>query len=357
MTTSSETLSMRLGKSMQRTGERVIDSTSLDRWIAILSSIFLAGLFLDGWAHNNIPQLIDTFFTPYHALLYGGFFAVAGTLAFTLVRNVARGVALREALPKAYIPAMLGVLLFLAGGVGDFIWHETFGFEDDIEALLSPTHLVLAAGAVLYITAPLRSLWQRKDSGTATWSTLWPALFSMLTLLSLLTFFTQYATLARPGAMINVPVGRDMEFLRSQQGIFLMLMPSILLTGSVLFLMRRWQLPFGSLTFLVGVNSTLMFVMSWNDSMKTPAILPAILLAALAIDLLYAWLQPSENRSTAIRVFAFAMPFVMTAFLMAALLMTQTLWWEIHMWAGIPFITGAAGLFLSFLTNPMPVQE
>jgi hypothetical protein len=74
-----------------------------DRWVAVLSTIFLLGLFLDGWAHNNIDDLIETFFTPYHGVLYGGLFLVAGFLSVNLVRNVAAGVALRKALPKGYI--------------------------------------------------------------------------------------------------------------------------------------------------------------------------------------------------------------------------------------------------------------
>jgi hypothetical protein len=34
-------------------------------------------MFLDAWAHNNLAQL-ETFFTPWHAVLYSGFVALAG---------------------------------------------------------------------------------------------------------------------------------------------------------------------------------------------------------------------------------------------------------------------------------------
>ena len=34
-------------------------------WLVVLSSLWLfAGLYLDGWAHNNIADTIDSFFTP-----------------------------------------------------------------------------------------------------------------------------------------------------------------------------------------------------------------------------------------------------------------------------------------------------
>ena len=41
-------------------------------WIMILVIIWgIGGLFLDGWAHTNLPRL-ETFFTPWHAVLYSG---------------------------------------------------------------------------------------------------------------------------------------------------------------------------------------------------------------------------------------------------------------------------------------------
>ena len=76
MTTSSTTLS---AKRVRRgANEYPAGSLGFDLVVALLSSVFIVGLFLDGWAHNNIPDLIETFFTPYHALLYGGAIQTAG---------------------------------------------------------------------------------------------------------------------------------------------------------------------------------------------------------------------------------------------------------------------------------------
>jgi hypothetical protein len=42
-------------------------------WLVVISSLWIfAGLYLDGWAHNNIPEQIDSFFTPWHLALYSG---------------------------------------------------------------------------------------------------------------------------------------------------------------------------------------------------------------------------------------------------------------------------------------------
>src|SRR5688500_17478653 len=42
----------------------------------LFSAWLLSGLFIDGWAHSNLPTL-ETFFTPWHAALYSGFLATA----------------------------------------------------------------------------------------------------------------------------------------------------------------------------------------------------------------------------------------------------------------------------------------
>ena len=328
-------------------------SLRFDSWIALLSSIFIAGVFLDGWAHNNIQALIDTFFTPYHGALYGGFFLVAGLLTFTLVRNVLQGYAWAYALPPGYQLALTGVLVFLVGGVGDLLWHELFGFEADVEALLSPTHLLLATGAALFVTAPLRAAWQRPSRSQEGWRELWPALLALTGLISLLTFFLQYATYARPDALIDRPL-RD-SYFQSSAGIFAQLMPTLLITGAALFWLRRWRMPVGGFTLFITANYTLMFLMTMKDSFKAPWSLVATVVAGVVIDLLYQQLQPDSTHLTAMRRFAFLTSFAISALYMLSMLLTQTLWWPIHMWAGIPFLSGVAGLFLSFVAYPPTV--
>ena len=54
-----------------------------------------------------------------------------------------------------------------------------FGFEVNIEALLSPTHLLLASSAILIMAGPFRAAWQRTDAVNAhNWRTLFPALLA-----------------------------------------------------------------------------------------------------------------------------------------------------------------------------------
>ena len=61
-------------------------------WMVVLASLwFMGGMFLDGWAHANLASSLETFFTPWHAVLYSGFLAVASVLMLNLARNMARG--------------------------------------------------------------------------------------------------------------------------------------------------------------------------------------------------------------------------------------------------------------------------
>lgn len=147
----------------------------------------LGGLFLDGWWHINDPSM-ETFFTPWHAVLYSGVLVLAGVVAeATLVRR-RRGSSWREAVPPGYLPAAAGAALFAAGASTDLVWHEILGIEVGVEALLSPPHLALGAAGLLVMAAPWRAaaLSGRRDAP-------WTAVLSAAFVVAQLGFFTQYA--------------------------------------------------------------------------------------------------------------------------------------------------------------------
>lgn len=168
-------------------------SQKFDRTAIALCSWLMIGLYTDGWAHNHVPEL-ETFFTPWHAVLYSGLLAVASFLIVNLIKNRLKGYSWQWALPAGYGLSILGVLIFTIGGICDFIWHSIFGIEVGVEALLSPPHLGLALGGALMVTGPLRSAWQQTKGKTASGLVAqFPMLLSLTFLLSLLTFFTQFA--------------------------------------------------------------------------------------------------------------------------------------------------------------------
>ena len=48
---------------------------------------------------------------------------------------------------------------FLLAGLMDMVWHTVFGIEITIDALLSPSHLLLSIGSIMLLTSPVRSWW------------------------------------------------------------------------------------------------------------------------------------------------------------------------------------------------------
>src|SRR5438045_978437 len=127
----------------------------------------VGGIFLDGWAHTNLV-LLESFFTPWHAVLYSGYLAVVVHMGWLIgrrsgTRTIADFIA---AIPRGYELGLVGALMFGVAGVGDMLWHLAFGIEQNLAALLSPTHLVLFLSAILMLTCPLRAAWSdtRLDS-------------------------------------------------------------------------------------------------------------------------------------------------------------------------------------------------
>src|SRR5262249_56814071 len=131
-----------------------------DWLIGLLSCWLTGGFFLDGWAHNHLGSM-ETFFTPWHAVLYSGFAAIMTTLLVAWLRGLYDRRPLTAAVPEGYELSALGVLVFGLGGVLDLVWHLRFGIEAGTDALLSPTHLLLAASGILIVTGPLRAPWRQ----------------------------------------------------------------------------------------------------------------------------------------------------------------------------------------------------
>ena len=163
-------------------------------WVAVaLGALVVGGGYLDGWAHRH-DRVDQSFFTPWHAVPYVGMALTGALLAVGAWRRHAAGASWRAALPPAYRLSAAGIVLFGVADVGDLAWHTLFGIEKDTAALLSPTHLGLAAGWTLLSTGPLRQLLSAsRDSPARGWGTLGPAVLSAALLAAALAFMTQFA--------------------------------------------------------------------------------------------------------------------------------------------------------------------
>ena len=147
---------------------------------------FVGGLFLDGWAHNH-GRVDNTFFTPWHAVFYSGYFAVAAVLALLVWGSWMRGEQWQRDLALPYRIAILAAPGFGMAGVADLWWHTTYGFEAGIELLLSPPHLALATSMVFICLAPARTDDESRSMGARI-----PALLSVLCAWSIATFILQF---------------------------------------------------------------------------------------------------------------------------------------------------------------------
>lgn len=83
----------RVGNGAQHQAGRYA-SVGFDRVAAALSGWLVGGFLLDVWAHHNLPSTLETFFTPWHGVLYSGFLAVAAFLVGSFVRGLVRGTLL-----------------------------------------------------------------------------------------------------------------------------------------------------------------------------------------------------------------------------------------------------------------------
>jgi len=325
------------------TKARPIDGIQFDRLVMLASIWYVGGLFLDGWAHNH-GMVDQSFFTPWHAILYSGYAVTAAVILGAVIRNLLAGHAGLEAIPAGYELSLLGIAIFAVGGVGDLIWHTLFGIEMDIAALLSPTHLILAIGLALIITGPLRAAWRRADVLQG-WAYQLPMILSLTSLLSLFTFFTQYANpIVHSIADIQAP--DEVQSL----GIVSILFQTAIFTSLILFAVRRWRFPLGAFALIIAINDASSSILADDSPVIYVAILGAI--TGLIVDLLYHSLKHTADGPDQLRLFAFAVPVILYSIYFIALSVLHTITWSVHLWAGSVVLAGITGWLISYLVMP-----
>ncbi len=323
-----------------------------DWLMSLLSAVFLGGLYLDGWAHNH-GRVDESFFTPWHAFFYGGYLLVGATLAGAIVINRLQGYSLARAIPEGYRLTGSGLLIFAAGGVGDMAWHELFGIEKGIDALFSPTHLLLGVGIGLIVTGPLRAAWRRQDD-TGSWRTLAPAIVSLGLLLAALVFFMMFSF------PVTVQLGTpDNSYFRNDvakvAGLTGTIVTAAVLVGPLLLSLRRWRLPLGAVTSALGLAILGATIVDYQRPLMI-WLAVGMGIAALAVDYLAWWARPSRN-PRAVRWLAPTMPTLLYSGYYAILLPTAGVDWSVHMWTSTIVMPALACWLLSFLLLPPPIPK
>ena len=226
-------------------------------------------------------------------------------------------------------------------------WHILFGIEKSIEALISPTHLLLGFGGALLVTGPLRAAWVRTERTHSL--ALLPVLISAALLLSIFAFFTAYANPLSEAVLARGerPTLAAEANVRQSLGMAGILLQSGLMMGVLLLIVRRWVLPFGGMTLILLV-SVFLGVSVHEDFI----LLPFALLAGLVIDMLVWLLNPASQSPSGFRLFAFLAPVMFYMFYFATLSVNGGLWWSVHLWSGAIVLAGIVGWLLSFTFVP-----
>ena len=247
---------------------------------------------------------------------------------------------------------MVGVALFVAGGVADGAWHTIFGVETSVAALLSPSHLLLLSGGLLMVTSPVRSAWSSPDLPARSPAlALLPALWATALTTTVVLFFFQYLS-AFVSRFPSTPAADGPEgLLTTIVGVASVLVTNLIVVAPVLLLARRWRLPFGTVALLatagaVGLTSLREFALG--------ALVPAMLAGGLAADLLVARLRPGPT-GPALPAAGALVPVLLWGAWLAAYALAYGIAWPPELWAGVLGMASLSGLGLSVLVLPPAV--
>ena len=321
-----------------------LDGWRLDSIVTALSILVMVGIGLDAQAHaaGNLSFAEEGFFTPEHVFFYTAALGVAVVLGVATWRNRRTGADWIGAVPEGYGIGVLGVLLFGLGGVGDFFWHSAFGFEQGTEALTSPSHLAIATGGVLFLSAPLRSVWRRSDPVSSA-----GMLSGLVSATLAFSLFGLFASLLNPIATGTIfsPYEASMQI-----GIMgFMVFPAVLV-GVGLLLALRFDLPPGALT-LVYLGPALMGVAVRPE--HAPLVGSAVA-AGVVADLLVSLYPPRTRHAPSLRLFGGLVPlaFGVSHVALARFAFAESIAWSVHIWSGAVTLGLLGGLVVSYLVVP-----
>lgn len=324
------------------------DRTRSDLVASTLGLLTVGGLYADGWAHLNIGGL-ETFFTPWHAVLYGNFMLLVAWIGWSIWRRRPAGGARSGAIPEGYGLGVIGVALFALGGLLDMVWHLVFGIEVGIEALVSPTHLVLLVGAALLLSSPIRSSWATRP--TSEWHS-WAVVLGVASVAALAAFFLSYLSVfTEPQSTLpltQIPEGapgHKTAELATVAGLGGYLITTLLLALPVDYLRRGGRLPAGAV--LVTVTAVAVPTAALNEFAYGWPLVGA-LIAAAVVD--------ATTRNAGRRLLVPLLIGAVWLGQLAGVAVMGELRWPVELWAGVVVLSTLLALAMSYI-NRGPITE
>lgn len=323
------------------------------------------GGHVDAWYHLQYGFTIESFIVWPHVLLYAGVAGTAVAVAAYLAESLARDEPRAAWLPRGFGSVLLGALLFLVGGVVDFAWHSAFGFEVNLETLLSPAHLWLLLAAMIAGFGLFRaSVEQRRRAGPPAIGARLvdvPVVLSVALLFRLVlwSFFysepsaIDFASGGFHAGRLHGYAGIAWEDLAARvAGVTGIILHSVFLALFLVVPLRQLVLPRGAIVTIVGWDAILVAAVTdmW-------LYLPAALGGALTGELIWArmWRGVLSGLHGDVGYWALGAAVPTVQLLIYFAVMTAFgggSAWTTHLWAGAPLMAGLYGLITSLLVVP-----
>jgi hypothetical protein len=306
-----------------------------DHLMALLALLLTVAAYVDAWSRLP-PQGTAIGFQPWgDAGVVAVWLALTGILVVMAVAGLANGRRWSSVLPRGYLASLVACGVLGLATILDAYYQLAFGAGSGLEVLLRPTHLIeLGAGAVI-VAAPLRAALRRGDLQAGL-----PALVSASLLVAAIAFATQFLSPLVdlwPASSINAPTVPP-GWWTQHLGAGSIVLEASLLSGSVLLVIRSFEVRAGSLTIVCAVQGALLAILKMHWWL-----VPAPVAAGVIADLAVVILKPSRGRPLQAHLVGAVTAGAFASAYFAVLAAAGGLSWDVQLSVGVALLAAAAG--------------
>jgi hypothetical protein len=315
--------------------EQLRQRLGFDHVVALLALLLTAAGYVDAWTRLEPVGSRENLGAWSDAGAIAIWFALSAVLVFTMRTRLARGRRWAHALPTGYMGVLAGCGVFGAATIVDSYWQLAFGPGTGIELLLRPTHLLQIVGGVLIAVGPLQAAIKRGDLRAHL-----PALLSAALFVAAIAFTTQWLSPLVdlwPAAGANAPAAPS-GWWSFHLGVASILLEATLLSGTVLLVVRSFEVRPGSLTFVCLVEGLLLATlkMRWW-------LVPAPAIAGLFADLVLIFARPSRSRPRQAWLLGSLTALTFSGAYFVELALGGGVTWSVQLCIGVTLLTAVAG--------------
>jgi hypothetical protein len=325
--------------------------------------IIIVGSILDllshfrGWTSNE-----EGVFTPAHYVLYAGIMMACGTLGLPVASSRWLRKPLSSILPKGYEWVYWAVVFFPIGVVGDVVWHSIFGVEVGLEALASPTHILLQVAIYITLISPVLAMVANNPKGTRlSWIKEPLGLFATIAVVVftfMLFWFAQSGPMSHQWQIPDLVMGGGLrieqqhaDYLKAnisdqlKEYSFTVGMTATLFTSLVTMALfttigRRFVLPTGFWPVLLFFQTAQHALLLYQQ----PELLIVMVVLGIVAEIVLRLIDFNRNL-TRLTIGAFALLYIIHLGPAILAQMDARNWWSPHLLFGLPMLAGMVGVF------------